>query len=81
MNTIISKDIQVPLKDLVQYYVNLRPRFTYKDICLILNEFHCKSISIRQLKYLCKKNNWNRKKNVDNGTLEEIVNNEIGMYK
>ena len=32
MNTIISKDSQIPLGDLVKHYVNLRPKFTYKMI-------------------------------------------------
>ena len=80
MDVILPENVNLTLHQLITYYVNLRPKFSYKDICVILNEHHGETVTVRQIKHFCKKNGWNRKRNVDDQTLEELVINELGMF-
>ena len=44
------------LYELATYYSQLRPNFEYFDICSIINEHHCITLTLRQLKIKLKKN-------------------------
>jgi len=78
MEVILPKTSQQSLEDLVKYYIDVQPKFSSKDICLILNEHRGKCITTRQLRYLCQKKGWKTRKKVDCNLLEKIVTNELG---
>ena len=68
-------DIEV----LIRYYYQVNSVFTHCEICSIINNHHRLSVTVRQLKYLCKKLNFKKKNEsyVSNYDLEAIIANEL----
>ena len=78
MDFILPHNISLCDVDLVKHYFHIKPKLKHKEICTILNKHHQIPITPRQLKEMCRKNNLSRKRNVDDGTLNDIILNELG---
>ena len=79
MEVILPRSTTLDTFGLIKYYFEVKPNLKYKDICTIINDHHGMSVTLRKLKEIFKKNGFNRKRNVDNATLEAIITNELGI--
>lgn len=76
METILLNTSTDDLIRLVHYYFNIIPRYTQKEICSIICNNHKLPITVRKLKYICKKEGL-RHNVVDHGFLKESISNEL----
>ena len=59
------------------YYHQVKPKLKYKDICRIITQQHGIPLSLRRLKEICRTKKVDRKRNVSDNELREIVSNEL----
>ncbi len=76
MDSVLGAETQADLKELVAHYYGLTPQYTLKQICMIINNHHNTSTTVRQIKYICKKEGLTRYKLEDTG-LKDVVANEL----
>ncbi len=62
---------------LVHHYHGLSPKYTKREICMLIKKDHGIAITERQLKYICKKEGLSKCRNIDYSTLKEMVANEL----
>ena len=74
---ILDANIHLNLDELVSHYHQVKPKLKCKDICRIITQQYGISLSLRRLKEMCRKKKVDRKRNVSNNELREIVSNEL----
>ena len=62
---------------LVHHYHAVSPKYTKREICMLLRKDHGVDITERQLKYVCKKEGLSKHWNIDSNLIEEMVSNEL----
>ena len=55
MDVILTSNSKLGEEQLIKYYCGANFNFTKKEVCTILNKNHGISITVRRIKYLCKK--------------------------
>ena len=55
MNTILSEAVKTDLVTFIRHYLSITPRYTYKEVCNIINNHHKIPITVRKVKYTCNK--------------------------
>ena len=55
MNTILSEAVKTNLLTFIRHYLSIKPRYTYKEVCGIINNHHKIPLTVRQMKYISKK--------------------------
>ena len=74
---ILDANIHLNLEELISYYHQVKPKLEYKDICRIINQQHGIPLSLRRLKEMCRKKKIDRKRNISDNELREILSNEL----
>ena len=74
---LLPECIQLTLDELVCYYHQVRPKFKYKQILSITTSHHRVPITYSTFKSICKREGLNRKKNVTDRELRNIIRNEL----
>ena len=82
MESVLSNEVSVNLDvdTIVKYYFDLSPKYTQKEICSIVNTHHQIPITVRRIRYICKKGNLKRRR-VKGTDLKEMVLNELGTSR
>ena len=78
MDVFLPVSTELNIDELIKYYFQVRPKFKYINICNIINEHHCTTLTLRQLKTKLKKLNLTRKRNPSEEDLMAIIFNELG---
>ena len=63
--------------DLVRYYHGLKPKLKYNEIVTINNKHHGKHLTARTMKRICHRLDFSRCRNIDDGTLAQVISNEL----
>ena len=74
---ILDAKVHLNLNELVSYYHRVKRKLKYKDICRIITQQHRIPLSLRRLKEMCRKKKIDRKRNIGDNELREIVSNEL----
>ena len=72
MNAILSEAGKNDLVTFIRHYLLITPRYTYKEVCNIINNNHKIPITVRKVKYICNKQKLQRT-TVDNNLLKECI--------
>ena len=75
MNTLLDSNSSVPLKELVNYYFNVKPVLKYKEIVSIINRQHNRSLTFRTFKRICATEKLKRRHFVSTHDLQELIRN------
>ena len=59
----------------IRHFLSITPRYTYKEVCDIINNRHKIKITVQKVKYICNKQKLQRT-TVDNNLLKECILNE-----
>ena len=83
MENILEEELSenLKLKDLIVYYHQISQVLKYSEICHIICTIHNRSISVRQLKYLCKKLKLTRRCHVQDDLVKDIRTNELSRSR
>ena len=74
---ILGANNNLNLDELFSYYHQVKPKLKYKDTCRVITQQRGIPLSLRRLKEMCRKKKINRKRNVSDYELREIVSNEL----
>ena len=77
IETLLPSNATDNIEDLVVYYHNVRPKFKYKEICSIISSHHKRDITMSKIKSILKNKGLNRKRNVSEADLKEIIDTEL----
>lgn len=77
MDGILPKEIPWNTERLIIYYHKLKPKLKYKHICMVINQYHRKPLTMRGLKEIIRKNGLSRRKNITNDEATEAITLEL----
>eukprot|EP00794_Sanderia_malayensis_P013580 gene13582-14988_t len=62
---------------LFHHYHAVSPKYTKREICMLLRKDHGVDITERQLKYICQKEGLSKHWNIESNLIKEMVSNEL----
>ena len=77
METFLTHNCALGTVDLVRYYHSIRPKLKYKEIVTIINKHHGQHLTFRTFKRICEKESLNRRRNVSELLLCQVISNEL----
>ena len=78
MDVFLPVSTELDIDRLIKYYFKVRQMFRYIDICSIINQYHRKKLTLRQLKTKLQKLHLTRKRNVFEEDLMAIISKDLG---
>ena len=76
-DNMLPRRINATVRDLILPYFSVKPKLKYKDITTIIESYHGKTVSLSTLKKILKEKGLNRKRNISDVDLKEVLRNEV----